>query len=261
MKRAYVDIPEGQIHYRTDGSGEPLLLLHRTPSSSDEYSLMILALAKSYRVIAMDTIGYGISDSPHSGVTIEDYAQSVKNFLLALGIKKANINGYHNGATIAVEVAAAYPELVDKLILSGCPYYAPEVRHTLLNDPRFRPMEITEDGSHIMRIWDVLKKDMPHAGPENWQKLLTHMLITGSRSLDAHLAVFAYGIEPRLSLIKSPTLLISATGDTFYKRLEAIHKLIPQSTTRIIEGDSLITLTKPDKFAQAILEFLKNPGA
>jgi hypothetical protein len=29
MKRGYVDTPEGQVHYRTEGSGEPVLLLHK----------------------------------------------------------------------------------------------------------------------------------------------------------------------------------------------------------------------------------------
>jgi pimeloyl-ACP methyl ester carboxylesterase len=36
MKRAYVDTPEGQIHYRIEGSGEPVLCLHKASLSSDE---------------------------------------------------------------------------------------------------------------------------------------------------------------------------------------------------------------------------------
>ena len=38
MKRAYADIPEGQIHYRIEGSGEPVLLLHAATTSSLEYA-------------------------------------------------------------------------------------------------------------------------------------------------------------------------------------------------------------------------------
>jgi len=36
MKRAYADIPEGQIHYRVEGNGNPILLLHMAVASSDE---------------------------------------------------------------------------------------------------------------------------------------------------------------------------------------------------------------------------------
>ena len=38
MKRAYTDIPEGQMHYRIEGDGEPLLLLHASVSSSNEFT-------------------------------------------------------------------------------------------------------------------------------------------------------------------------------------------------------------------------------
>ena len=41
MKRGYVDTPEGQVHYRTEGSGEPILLLHKAGLSSDEYTEML----------------------------------------------------------------------------------------------------------------------------------------------------------------------------------------------------------------------------
>ena len=60
MKKAYVDIPEGQIHYRIEGSGEPVLLLHAAVTSSDEYTRVIPFLAKTYCAIAMDFLGNGI---------------------------------------------------------------------------------------------------------------------------------------------------------------------------------------------------------
>ena len=41
MKRAYVDIPEGQMHYRWEGEGEPILLLHAAVTSSAEYNRVI----------------------------------------------------------------------------------------------------------------------------------------------------------------------------------------------------------------------------
>ena len=38
MKRAFADIPEGQMHYRIEGSGEPVLLLHAATNSADEFT-------------------------------------------------------------------------------------------------------------------------------------------------------------------------------------------------------------------------------
>ena len=131
MRRGYADTPQGQIHYRTDGSGELVLLLHQIFLSSAEYNDIIPRLAQSYRVIAMDTLGHGNSDNPPGGIsaykdykvddfTIEDHADNIVSFLDALDINKASLVGHHGGATLAAEVAASYPDRVDKLVLSGC---------------------------------------------------------------------------------------------------------------------------------------------
>jgi len=47
MKRAYADIPEGQMHYRIEGNGEPLLLLHSAVRSSAEYNRAIPFLSRT----------------------------------------------------------------------------------------------------------------------------------------------------------------------------------------------------------------------
>ena len=56
------DVPEGQVHYPAEGTGEPVLLLHMALSSSDEFTRVIPFLSKAYRAIAMDFLGYGDSD-------------------------------------------------------------------------------------------------------------------------------------------------------------------------------------------------------
>ena len=106
-----------------EGSGEPLLLLHATPRGVDEYLELMPLLAQGRRAIAMDTIGYGDSYRPGTQPTIEDYAGGVVSLLDGLNIDKASIMGRHTGALIAivprVQVAAAHPERLDKLILYG----------------------------------------------------------------------------------------------------------------------------------------------
>jgi len=62
MKRAYTDIPEGQMHYRFEGEGEPIILLHMAVSSSDEYTRAMHFLSRKYRAIAPDFLGAGDSD-------------------------------------------------------------------------------------------------------------------------------------------------------------------------------------------------------
>ena len=260
-KRAYVDIPEGQIHYQTDGTGEPLLLIHQTAISSDDYAQVIPILAKSYRVIAMDTLGYGKSDAPPRQYHIEDYARSVSSFLDALGIKKTSIAGHHTGASIAVEVAASFPERVDKLMLSGCPYYKPEAGQAHLTDGTVKPMEITEDGAHIWKVWEMAKTFSTQKNPGIWHEVFLNWLIAGERGEEGHFAVFAYRVEKRLPLIKSPTLIMSGDVDLFYKRVELIKSLVPRNKVVILEGGgAFVALEKPVEFSEILLDFMRNPG-
>lgn len=256
----YIDIPEGQIHYRTEGSGETVILLHQTPLSSCEYADMIPILARNYGVLAIDTPGYGNSFKPLGQYEIEDYARCLIGFMDALKIEKANVVGDHTGASIAVEAAAGYPDRLDKLVLCGCPYYEPEEREAKLTDPRFIPMEIKEDGSHLMKIWGIPKSFAPHSTPESWHRMVVDYLVAGVHAINAWHAVFRYDVKPRLPLIKCRTLLISGSEDLFLDRLETTANFIPRCRTKVIEGGGdVIAYERFGAFADAILEFFKNP--
>jgi pimeloyl-ACP methyl ester carboxylesterase len=255
MKKAYVDVPMGQIHYLFAGSGRSLVLLHQLPLSSDEYREMIPTIGKHFQALCMDIPGYGKSDEPDRYYEIGDYAECVIQFLDALNIDKASMVGTHSGAAIAVEAAAAYPGRVDRLILNGCPFHPPEVRKARLADSRYAPMEVKEDGSHLARIWETAKGWSPNADPLSWHRWVVDYLISGRR--DAHKALFRYEIEKRLPLIQCPTLLIYGTEDIFYGRREQTKNLITDGSTRIIQGGGFILgYERPGEFLEAILEFL-----
>jgi len=261
MTKAYADILEGQVSYRMEGTGEPLLLLHQRPMSLEEYSQMIPILARSYRVVVMDIPGYGYSDDPSREYEIEDYAQSVVNFLSAIGISKTSIAAHHTGASIAVEVAAANPGLVDKLIVSGLPFWEPEKwkQYAAELGSRIRPP--ADDGLFLIDRWQIFRSFSPHSKPELLLKPMALMLNALTRPYEARNALARYNIKPRLPLVKSPTLLISGSEDMFLDQLEATKSLIPRCKTQIIEGaGELICFEKPDEFAQAILDFMKNLG-
>jgi len=80
--------PEGQIHYRAEGSGKSLLLLHKASLSSDEYTELLPLLSKNHRTIAVDALGCGESDQPLFVPAIEDYARNIIHFMDALKIAK-----------------------------------------------------------------------------------------------------------------------------------------------------------------------------
>ena len=262
MKRAYVDVPEGQIHYRTEGSGEPLLLLHMADSSSDEYKRVIPFLSKSYRAIAMDYLGFGESDKPPREYSIPDHTRTVVSFMDALGIEKASIVGHHTGAEIGAELAATWPDRVDKLVLSSCPYFRTESeRKAHTQSPNFRRVKIDPDGGHLMEWWRRSKRYGDPVEIVDERALDFHK--AGPRGEELHDEAFAY--EPKLPQtlprIKCPTLVLSGTRDHFHPAQEEVKRLIPRSKLTIIEnGPVYIDRVMPKEFAEAILTFLENPG-
>jgi len=260
MTKGYVDIPEGQISYRSEGSGKPLLLLHQTPWSFHEYSLMIPILATTYRVIAVETLGYGYSDDPPREYEVEDFARSVVSFLDALNIAKASIVGNHTGSIIAAEVASAYPDRVDKLILAGLPYRGPKDWEPIMKEIESQLKPPTDDGSFLIDLWKWIRSNTYSANMKLLLRLLVYNLDSYTRAYDAHLSMARYDIKRRLPLIQSPTLALSGSNDLFIDELQDIEKAIPCCQTKVIEGTGLgICLEKPGEFASIILDFLGNP--
>lgn len=157
MKRGYVDTPHGQIHYRTTGSGAPVIVLHATPSSSEAMVPILDELGKEMQAIGMDTIGYGQSDRPPKAyTTMEEFAQSVAWFIQGLGFEKVNLFGFLTGSQIAMQTAADFPDLIESVAVFDCfNWNTPSRRAVHERLHRYHPR--AEDGSHLMSLWNKYK--------------------------------------------------------------------------------------------------------
>ena len=92
VERSFVSTPSGRIHVAEAGRGAPVLLLHQTPRSWDEFRDVLPLLGRHYRAIAMDTVGYGDFDPlPQGQELIENWAKAAHELLLALEIDRAAV--------------------------------------------------------------------------------------------------------------------------------------------------------------------------
>ena len=107
-QRTFVQTRRGRIHVAGNGTGFPVLLLHQTPRSWDEYRDVLPILGRRYRAIAMDTVGFGDSERAAEN-SIESWSDAAFALLDALDIEQAAIVGHHTGAVIALEMAASQP--------------------------------------------------------------------------------------------------------------------------------------------------------
>lgn len=156
MKRAYTDIPEGQMHYRHAGSGNHnVILLHMSGSSSDEFEQAGQLLARQgFHAFAIDLLGFGSSDRPPRYYTLSDHAGTVLEFMDSIGMEQAILYGNLATANMAVHMGVDHPERVSGLLLAH-PLHSEDPAQYARNRflPEYAVVHPKEDGSHLAELW------------------------------------------------------------------------------------------------------------
>lgn len=121
----FMEVKGLQVHYRDEGQGMPIVLVHGTGSSLHTWDVWTQKLKPHFRVIRFDLPAYGLTgpDRKHD-YRIETYVDFVKQVLDKLGVKKCHIAGNSLGGNISWLFTLTHPDMVDKMILldaSGIP--------------------------------------------------------------------------------------------------------------------------------------------
>jgi pimeloyl-ACP methyl ester carboxylesterase len=117
FRSEYADVNGTRLHYVTGGKGAPLLLLPGWPQTWWQFHKMMPALAKSYRVIAVDLRGMGGSSKPQGGYDKKTMARDIYELVRKLGYDKVDIAGHDIGAMVAQSFAANHPGAARKIAL------------------------------------------------------------------------------------------------------------------------------------------------
>lgn len=262
VRRGFVDTGKGQIHYAAAGTGKPVLFLHQTPRSWDEYRDVLPIVGRHYWAIAMDTVGFGDSYKPEEQASIESYAHGVIDFLDAMDIDRTSLVGHHTGGVIAVEVAASYPERVDKLVLSSTPYVDAQDREQRKSRPPIDEVLVRYDGSHLAELWQRRIPFYPANRPDLLTRFVLDALKTGDRVEEGHLAVGRYRMEEKAPLIQAPTLVLVGTDDPFsYPHMKPLAQAIKGAHVAELSGGMVPMVDHiPQRFAEIVLGFLAKTG-
>lgn len=121
----FIEIDEVNVHYRDEGKGFPIILIHGTAASLHTWDAWTDELIKTNRVIRMDLPAFGITGpNKNADYSIEAYTTFLHSFLEKLKLEKFHLAGNSLGGNIAWNYTADYPSKVEKLILvdaSGLP--------------------------------------------------------------------------------------------------------------------------------------------
>ncbi|HEY0748308.1 MAG TPA: alpha/beta fold hydrolase [Steroidobacteraceae bacterium] len=126
-RRAYFDCRFGQLHVRTafpttGGFDEQVTLvcLHAAPGSSRMFARFLPQIADVRSVYAPDLPGLGESD-PSPSASVADAASAISDLAHDLRLRQIDLLGVRSGAQVALELAAARPDLVRRLVLVDAP--------------------------------------------------------------------------------------------------------------------------------------------
>ncbi|MEU3855259.1 alpha/beta hydrolase [Streptomyces sp. NPDC029554] len=225
LRYGYAETPLGQLHYAEAGAGEPVILLHQTPRSLDEYREVQPLLAKKRHVISMDMYGFGMSAKPEAPQTIEQYATGVIALADALGLERFAVVGHHTGMFVASEVAATVPGRVTAAVLSSGEFADEEFRVEVTRQMAQGGVDesgvaqavdvaiLQEDGQHLTQLWAKRHLLYPEGRPDLLDRFIRDALAPGVDPAEGHLACARYVMEERVELVTAPLLLLAATED------------------------------------------------
>lgn len=114
----FLNVDGVRIHYRDEGSGPPLVLIHANFGSLLSWDDVVAQLKPDHRVLRFDMTGHGLTGPDPSGdYSLERTVALTEKFVDALGLEKFSIGGTSLGGTVAIHYAAAHPDRVEKLVL------------------------------------------------------------------------------------------------------------------------------------------------
>ncbi len=117
MQEKFIDIDGNKIRYlETDPSKKTMVLIHGLGASAERWIETIPFLAKEYRLIIPDLIGFGYSDKPLVDYTTEFFADFLGKFLNSVGIENTPIIGSSLGGQVVANYVSQHNNM-EKLIL------------------------------------------------------------------------------------------------------------------------------------------------
>ncbi len=232
VTRGFVKTPHGHIEYREAGEGEPFVILHTTPSTSEQYQPLFGYFSGRYRVVAPTTIGYGQSDRPPEPYTsVREFAQALSWFLDGLGLGSVHLFGAKTGAQIAIDLAGWQPGRVRSLVLDEPFDYCNEEGRALHGRiHRYYPER--PDGGHLVEIWKRVGGGRPGADLADVNRSLMNLLAINAGGDDVRSIYGDMGWEgagphaichfptfEHTPLIQAPSLVIHGSES----RLRSLH--------------------------------------
>jgi pimeloyl-ACP methyl ester carboxylesterase len=256
------------------GQSQPLVFVHGLSGSWQNWLEQLPVFADEHRVVTLDLPGFGYSPMPSQKISISGYARLLERVLDELEIDAAAVVGNSMGGFIAAELAIAFPQRVERLVLISAAGISttghPGSTRVL---PALRRLEriLAASGAWVASKSDTVARrarlreallNVVTRHPGRLPAALAAEQLRGAGKpgfIEALQAVLDYDIRERLPEIACPTLIVWGDGDRLISVRDAdvFAELIPNSRKVIFEDTGHMSmLERPAAFNALLKEFL-----
>jgi pimeloyl-ACP methyl ester carboxylesterase len=229
-----------------------MLLLHGFGGSATNWFCVMESFGASFRVIAIDQMGFGASGKPKGLYSADYLAQSAHAFMRKLKLGPAVVMGASMGGDVAARLAARWPGDVAKLVLvdsSGL-----DLEPQITDMPR-DPHTLDEERELLIRIF-ASKGFVTPALVQ--QRLSAHLASHDSYTIH-HWGGSDRRLEDLLPAIKAPTLVVWGADDPIWPPKTAgeyVRRIRNARIAVIPNAGHTPYLERPEVFAAAVVKFL-----
>lgn len=261
---AVCQLADVALYYEVVGEGPPLLFIHGLGSSTHDWIYQGVLFGGYYRVITFDLRGHGQSSKPPGPYSVPQLAGDAADLLHHLNQFPAHVVGLSLGASVALQLALDWPELVRSLVLvNGMPALPldswREKRQMLWN--YFKRLVLIHGwGMRKMgeQLAAILLPEPEQASKR--QAMIERWAANDKRAyLAAMSAMRGWDVTARLPDITCPVQIIHAEYDytpLSFKQRYAPH--LPNVELAVIPGARHLTpVDKPGEFNRTLLSFLQ----
>ena len=231
-----------KIRYVDVGQGEPVVLIHGFSSTLDANwgeTHVIDALAKDFRVVALDCRGHGKSDKPHDAKSygiemIEDVARLMDH----LGLAKAHIVGYSMGGAITGKFITTHPERVISAVFGGS---SPRLGWTAQNERDNEELASSLEQGTGMR--PLILRLLPPNEPRPSDDVIDRQ---SQASLGRNDAIALASVQrgnkaqvvtvAQVRALQMPILAVVGSADPLKAGVDAFKTLLPSLNVVVIDG-------------------------
>ncbi|MRG44108.1 alpha/beta fold hydrolase [Chitinophaga sp. SYP-B3965] len=262
----YYTINGHKLHYIDEGRGEIILFVHGTPSWSFDFRHIIKEAKDNYRCIALDHIGFGLSDKPaeYDYSTI-NHSRTLEKFILEKGLENITLVVHDFGGPIALNFAIQYPEKIKNIVIMNSWLWRSPVSK-ILKSPllpflyrylNFSPKVLLSQSFGDNKLASHLKAQYTKPFANKSQR---NGALAFARSLLNDQDWFEEALwNKKETIANKPTLFIWGMKDPFIKpaHLDKFQTGFPNSTTLKLEtAGHFPQEEQPETVTRTILKFL-----